>query len=70
MELTLQALLTEFTGQHHLSVPDKDIYWLSQESPEQLTSLTTCGMLLHHSVGCDVDEQVAIQGHSIRFCTV
>ncbi len=159
------ALPTEFTGQHHLSVPDKDIYWLrklfekaiagfyavalgksewrvsagkqfywqishktagieaimpnmktdiiidkkssgerlvidtkfnsvttkarfreetlrsgyiyqmyaylrSQENPEDLMSLTTCGMLLHPSVGCDVDERVTIQEHSIRFCTI
>lgn len=45
-------------------------YLRSQEYPGDLASLTTYGMLLHPSVDCEVDEQVTIQAHSIRFCTV
>jgi len=45
-------------------------YLRSQEDLQDAKSFTTSGMLLHPSVDCDVDELVAIQGHSIRFCTV
>ena len=45
-------------------------YLRSQEETESPLSLVTAGMLLHPSIGTEVDEQVTIQGHSIRFCTV
>lgn len=45
-------------------------YLRSQEKTEEPASLATAGMLLHPSIGTEVDEQVTIQGHPIRFCTV
>jgi 5-methylcytosine-specific restriction enzyme subunit McrC len=45
-------------------------YLRSQEDAGIPKSLITGGMLLHPSVDCDLDEQVTIQDHSIRFCTV
>ncbi len=45
-------------------------YLLSQENIETPATLTTSGMLLHPSVDSEIDEQVTIQGHAIRFCTV
>jgi 5-methylcytosine-specific restriction enzyme subunit McrC len=45
-------------------------YLLSQENIETPATLTTSGMLLHPSVDSEIDEQVTIQGHAIRFCTI
>lgn len=45
-------------------------YLRSQENPAQPLSMTTSGMLLHPSIGKEVNERVIIQGHSIAFCTV
>ena len=45
-------------------------YLRSQEMSADPLSLTTSGMLLHPSVGSEVDEAVTIQGHRIRFATV
>ena len=45
-------------------------YLRSQERPADPPSLTASGMLLHPSVGEEIDEAVTIQGHRIRFATV
>ena len=45
-------------------------YLRSQERDVDSLSLTASGMLLHPSVGEEVDEAVTIQGHRIRFATV
>ena len=45
-------------------------YLRSQESDSDLRSLDSSGLLLHPSVGEDVDESAVIQGHRIRFATV
>ena len=42
----------------------------SQEREVDPLSLTASGMLLHPSVGDDIDESVAIQVPRIRFATV
>ncbi len=45
-------------------------YLRSQETNDDLLSLNATGMLLHPSVGVQYNEQVSIQGHQLRFCTV
>ncbi|MCL1078701.1 5-methylcytosine-specific restriction endonuclease system specificity protein McrC [Parashewanella spongiae] len=45
-------------------------YLRSQESDNDQFSLNSTGMLLHPSIGVNFNEQVTIQGHIIRFCTV
>ena len=45
-------------------------YLRSQERQSDPLSLTASGMLLHPSVGREVDEAATIQGHRIRFATV
>lgn len=45
-------------------------YLRSQEHDDDLSSLDSSGLLLHPSVGTDVDESVVIQGHAMRFATV
>jgi 5-methylcytosine-specific restriction enzyme subunit McrC len=45
-------------------------YLRSQEQPEKPKSLNSIGILLHPSIGENVDENVVIQNHLIRFCTV
>ena len=45
-------------------------YLRSQERQADPLSLTASGLLLHPSVGEEVDEAVTIQGHRIRFATV
>ncbi len=45
-------------------------YLMSQESDSDPGSLDSSGLLLHPSVGEDVDESVVIQGHQVRFATV
>ncbi len=45
-------------------------YLRSQERESDPLSLTASGMLLHPSLGQEVDESVTIQGHRIRFATV
>ena len=45
-------------------------YLRSQERQADPPSLTACGLLLHPSVGEEVDESATIQGHRIRFATV
>ena len=45
-------------------------YLRSQERKTDPLSLTASGMLLHPTVGEDVDEAATIQGHRIRFATV
>lgn len=45
-------------------------YLRSQESDGDPSSLNASGLLLHPSVGEDVDESAVIQGHRIRFATV
>ena len=45
-------------------------YLRSQESDSDARSLDSSGLLLHPSVGEDVDESAVIQGHRIRFATV
>ncbi len=45
-------------------------YLRSQESDSDTRSLDSSGLLLHPSVGEDVDESAVIQGHRIRFATV
>lgn len=45
-------------------------YLRSQESDHDPSSLDSSGLLLHPSVGDDVDESAVIQGHTIRFATV
>ncbi len=45
-------------------------YLRSQEMPADPLSVTASGLLLHPSVGEEVDEAVTIQGHRIRFATI
>ena len=45
-------------------------YLRSQERQADPPSLTASGLLLHPSVGEEVDESATIQGHRIRFATV
>ena len=45
-------------------------YLRSQERDDDPPSLNASGLLLHPSVGYDVDEAATIQGHRIRFATV
>lgn len=45
-------------------------YLMSQERQTDPRSLTSSGILLHPSVGEQVDETAMIQGHGIRFATV
>ncbi len=45
-------------------------YLRSQERHSDPLSLTASGLLLHPSVGQEVDEAATIQGHRIRFATV
>ena len=45
-------------------------YLRSQERDDDPPSVRSSGMLLHPSVGVDIDEAVTIQGHRIRFATV
>ena len=45
-------------------------YLRSQERRSEPLTLTSSGMLLHPSVGEELDEAVTIQGHRIRFATV
>jgi 5-methylcytosine-specific restriction enzyme subunit McrC len=45
-------------------------YLRSQERKTDPLSLTASGMLLHPTVGGEVDEAATIQGHRIRFATV
>ena len=45
-------------------------YLRSQERKTDPLSLTASGMLLHPTVGEEVDEAATIQGHRIRFATV
>ena len=45
-------------------------YLRSQERYSDPRSLDSSGLLLHPSVGEDVDESAVIQGHGIRFATV
>ena len=45
-------------------------YLRSQERDSDPRSLDSSGLLLHPSVGEDVDESAVIQGHRIRFATV
>ena len=45
-------------------------YLRSQESAGDPRSLDSSGLLLHPSVGEDIDESAVIQGHRIRFATV
>ena len=45
-------------------------YLRSQERDSDPGSLSSSGLLLHPSVGEDVDESAVIQGHRIRFATV
>ena len=45
-------------------------YLRSQESASDPRSFDSSGMLLHPSVGEDIDESAVIQGHRIRFATV
>jgi 5-methylcytosine-specific restriction enzyme subunit McrC len=45
-------------------------YLRSQERGSDHFADTAEGLLLHPSVGFDVDEAVRIQGHNIRFATL
>jgi len=45
-------------------------YLRTQERGEDSMSLNSMGMLLHPSVGVDMDESITTQGHQIRFYTV
>ena len=45
-------------------------YLRSQETQDDPLSYATSGLLLHPSVGENVDEYATIQGHKIRFATV
>ena len=45
-------------------------YLRSQENDSDPRSLDSSGLLLHPSVGKNVDESAVIQGHKIRFATV
>lgn len=44
-------------------------YLRSQEQAADPLSPTSTGILLHPSVGAQLDETVTIQGHAIRFAT-
>jgi 5-methylcytosine-specific restriction enzyme subunit McrC len=41
-----------------------------QERTDDPGSLTTTGKLLHPQAGGSIDEEVTIQGHSMRFKTI
>ena len=45
-------------------------YLRSQENDSDPGSLDSSGLLLHPSVGEDIDESAVIQGHRMRFATV
>lgn len=45
-------------------------YIFSQRSSDDLLSLSSKGILLHPSVGLEVNEIVSIQGHEIQFVTL
>lgn len=45
-------------------------YLRTQELAGDAMSMNSTGMLLHPSIGVDVDESITTQGHQIRFCTV
>ncbi len=45
-------------------------YLRSQEQDDDPITLDSSGLLLHPSVGSDLDEHAVIQGHKIRFATV
>lgn len=45
-------------------------YLRTQEYVDDRMSINSTGMLLHPSIGVDVDESVTTQGHRLRFCTV
>ena len=45
-------------------------YLRSQESDSDPRSLDSSGLLLHPSVGEDIDESAVVQGHRIHFATV
>ena len=45
-------------------------YLMSQERDDDALSNSATGMLLHPSVGEDVNEAAIIQGHEVRFVTV
>jgi 5-methylcytosine-specific restriction enzyme subunit McrC len=45
-------------------------YIRSQEEENSELSITSSGMLLYPSIGVEYDENVDIQGHTLRFCTV
>jgi 5-methylcytosine-specific restriction enzyme subunit McrC len=45
-------------------------YLRSQAGQGDAFADTASGMLLHPSIGADIDEEVVIQGHAIRFATV
>ena len=45
-------------------------YLRSQESDSDPRSLDSSGLLLHPSVGEDINESAVIQGHTMRFATV
>ena len=45
-------------------------YLRTQESTLDAPSLNASGLLLHPSVGEEIDESLSIQGHRIRFATV
>lgn len=45
-------------------------YLRSQAGCGDAATDSACGLLLHPSIGSDVDETVVIQGHAIRFATV
>ena len=46
------------------------MYSYLQSQPRDVTGGRSEGLLLHPSVGEDIDEAVRIQGHTIRFATV
>jgi len=45
-------------------------YLRSQEHQLDVASINSTGILLHPSIGEDIDEAVTIQGHRLRFMTV
>ena len=45
-------------------------YLRSQEDDSDPRSLDSSGLLLHPSVGENIDESAVIQGHRMRFATV
>lgn len=45
-------------------------YLRSQARPDDPLSMRAEGILLHPSIGADVDESAVIQGHAMRFMTV